>query len=159
LPVIIDELRARGYEFVPVPQLVNKTRAEVMVPLSGAEWLQAKADGFIFGLYHWFTLGIGWVFVLGIVLVSGRAFVIGILALVEKLRPDHDRPPDRLPGVTVLIPAYNEERVIVQTVSSVLASNYPAMHVVVVDDGSTDGTGPLLDERFAGDPRVRILHQ
>jgi len=159
LPAIIDELRARGYEFVPVPQLVNKTRAEVMVPLSGTEWLQAKADGFIFGIYHWFTLSIGWVFVLGIVLVSGRAFVVGILALIEKLRPDHDRPPDPLPGVTVLIPAYNEERVIVQTVNSVLASSYPAMHVVVVNDGSTDGTGPLLDAHFADEPRVKILHQ
>ena len=36
-----------------------------MFPVTGMEWLQAKADGFIFGLYHWFTLGIGWVFVLG----------------------------------------------------------------------------------------------
>jgi cellulose synthase/poly-beta-1,6-N-acetylglucosamine synthase-like glycosyltransferase/spore germination protein YaaH/peptidoglycan/xylan/chitin deacetylase (PgdA/CDA1 family) len=159
LPVIIDELRARGFEFVSVPELVNKTRAEVMVPLSGGEWLQAKADGFIFGLYHWFTLGIGWVFILGIVLVSGRAFVVGILALIEKLRPDHDQPPDPLPGVTVLIPAYNEERVIVQTVTSVLASRYPAMHVVVVNDGSIDSTGLLLDSHFSGERRVRILHQ
>src|SRR5262249_56700060 len=133
------------------PHPINKTRAEIMVPLTGGEWLQAKADGFIFGLYHWFTLGIGWVFVLGIVLVSGRALVVGILALVEKLRPDQAQPPDPLPGVTVLIPAHNEESVIVQTVTSVLASDYPAMHVIVVNDddvhggivGSEDGSDRL----------------
>jgi cellulose synthase/poly-beta-1,6-N-acetylglucosamine synthase-like glycosyltransferase/spore germination protein YaaH/peptidoglycan/xylan/chitin deacetylase (PgdA/CDA1 family) len=159
LPVIIDELRAHGFQFVPVPELINKTRAEVMVPLTGTEWLQAKADGFIFGLYHWFTLGIGWVFILGIVLVSGRALIIGILALVEKVRPDHDQRPARLPGVTVLIPAHNEEGVIVQTVRSVLASDYPAMRVVVVNDGSADSTGMLLDAHFGGEPRVQIIHQ
>ncbi len=159
LPVIIDQLRAQGYQFVPVPELVNKTRAEVMVPLTGQEWLQAKADGFIFGLYHWFSLGIGWVFVLGIVLVSGRALVIGILALIEKMRPDHDQAPDPLPGVTVLIPAHNEESVIVQTVTSVLASDYQAMQVIVVNDGSTDDTGMLLDSHFGDEQRVKIIHQ
>jgi cellulose synthase/poly-beta-1,6-N-acetylglucosamine synthase-like glycosyltransferase/spore germination protein YaaH/peptidoglycan/xylan/chitin deacetylase (PgdA/CDA1 family) len=159
LPQIIDQLRARGYEFVSVPELVNKTRAEIMVPLSGREWLEARADGFIFGLYHWFTLGIGYVFVLGIVLVSGRALVIGILALIEKLRSDHDKAPEPLPGVTVLIPAHNEEGVIIQTVTSVLASDYPRMHVIVVNDGSTDDTRMLLDSHFGDDPRVQILHQ
>ena len=159
LPVIIDELRARGFQFVPVSSLLNKTRAEVMFPVTGKEWLQAKADGFIFGLYHWFTLGIGWVFVLGIVLVSGRALIIGILALSEKIRPDRDQPPDPLPGVTVLIPAHNEESVIVQTVASVLASDYPDMHVIVVNDGSTDNTGALLDNHFSTEPRFQIIHQ
>jgi cellulose synthase/poly-beta-1,6-N-acetylglucosamine synthase-like glycosyltransferase/spore germination protein YaaH/peptidoglycan/xylan/chitin deacetylase (PgdA/CDA1 family) len=159
LPVIIDQLRARGYQIVSVPELVNKTRAGVMVPLTTREWLEAKADGFIFGLLHWFTLGIGYVFILGIVLVSGRALVIGILALIEKFRADHDQPPDPLPGVTVLIPAYNEEGVIIQTVNSVLKSDYPAMHIIVVNDGSTDDTGMLLDSHFSDDPRVQLLHQ
>ncbi len=42
------------------------------------------------------------------------------------------------PSVTVLIPAHNEESVIVQTVQSVLLSDYDDIHVIVVDDGSTD---------------------
>jgi len=159
LPVIIDKLRARGFQFVPVPELVNKTRAEVMVPLTGQEWLEAKADGFIFGIYHWFSLGIGYVFILGIVLVSGRALFIGILALIEKLRPDRIKAPDPLPDVTVLIPAYNEEGVIIQTVTSVLASDYRAMHVIVVNDGSIDDTQMLLDSHFGDDRRVQIIHQ
>ncbi len=159
LPAIIDQLRARGFEFVGVPELVSKTRAEVMVPLTGREWLEAKADGFIFGLYHWFTVSIGWTFLLGIVLVSGRALIIGILALIEKFRADHDQPPNPLPSVTVLIPAHNEEGVIVQTVTSVLASDYPAMHVIVVNDGSTDDTRMLLDSHFGDDNRVQIIHQ
>jgi cellulose synthase/poly-beta-1,6-N-acetylglucosamine synthase-like glycosyltransferase len=93
------------------------------------------------------------------VLVSGRALVIGILALIEKLRSEHVNAPDPLPGVTVLIPAHNEEGVIVQTVTSVLASDYPTMHVIVVNDGSTDDTQLLLDSHFGEDRRVQIIHQ
>lgn len=159
LPKIIDELRAQGFAFVSVPELVNKTRAGVMVDLSGKEWLEAKADGFIFGLYHWLAVGIGMVFILGIILVSGRALIIGILALIEKMRPDHDVAPDPLPSVTVLIPAHNEEGVILQTITSVLASDYPQMYVIVVDDGSTDDTGMLLDAHYGEDSRVQIIHQ
>jgi len=40
----------------------------------------------------------------------------------------------------VLIPAYNEEKVITRTVRAALASDYPSLHVIVIDDGSTDNT-------------------
>jgi cellulose synthase/poly-beta-1,6-N-acetylglucosamine synthase-like glycosyltransferase/peptidoglycan/xylan/chitin deacetylase (PgdA/CDA1 family)/spore germination protein YaaH len=159
LPKIIDALRAQGYQFVSVSNLIGKTRAEVMMPLSSTERLEARADGFIFGIYHWFRLSIATIFILGIVLVSGRALIIGILALIEKLRPDHAVMPDPPPSVTVLIPAHNEEGVIVQTVTSVLASDLTQLRVIVVDDGSTDETGALLDAHFGQDLRVRIIHQ
>ncbi|HME12364.1 MAG TPA: polysaccharide deacetylase family protein, partial [Candidatus Acidoferrum sp.] len=102
LPQVIDTLRARGYSFVSVPDLLGKTRAQVMLPLSSQEQLEARADGFIFGIYHWFRVGIATVFMAGIVLVSGRALVIGILALIEKCRPDHHILSDPPPTVSVL---------------------------------------------------------
>jgi peptidoglycan-N-acetylglucosamine deacetylase len=159
LPKVIDALRAQGYEFVSVPDLIGKTRAEVMMPLSPTERLEARADGFIFGIYHWLSWGMATIFILGIVLVSGRALIIGILALIEKMRPDHALMPDPPPGVTVLIPAHNEEGVIVQTVNSVLASDLHTLKVIVVNDGSSDDTGALLDTHFSEEPRVRIIHQ
>jgi peptidoglycan-N-acetylglucosamine deacetylase len=159
LPQIIDDLRQQGYEFVSVPELLGMTRAQVMIPLSRQEWLEARADGLIFGFYRWFILWITTVFILGIVLVSGRVLIIGILALIEKLLHDHTKMPENPPSVTVLIPAHNEEKVIVQTVNSVLASKYPDLHVIVVNDGSSDNTGDLLETHFADDPQVRILHQ
>lgn len=159
LPQIIDQLRARGYQFVSVADLIGKTRSEVMLPLSAQEKLEARADGFIFAIFQWFRFGIATVFIAGIILVSGRALVIGILAFIEKLRPDHAVMPNPEPAVTVLIPAHNEEAVVVQTVKSVLASSVQSLHVVVVNDGSSDNTGPLLDDSFGNDPRVRIIHQ
>jgi cellulose synthase/poly-beta-1,6-N-acetylglucosamine synthase-like glycosyltransferase/spore germination protein YaaH/peptidoglycan/xylan/chitin deacetylase (PgdA/CDA1 family) len=159
LPQIIDKLREQGYELVSVSDLISKTRAQVMVPLSTQELWQARADGFIFGIYHWFRLLIATVFIAGIILVSGRAVIIGILAIIEKLRPDRAVMPVPEPAVTVLIPAYNEESVIVQTVTSVLASSAQSLRVIVVNDGSSDSTGELLDTHFGQDPRVHIIHQ
>ena len=159
LPQIIDAFRGRGYQFVSVQDLIGKTRAQVMLPLSPEEQFEARADGFIFGIYHWFRVGIATVFILGIVLVSGRTLIIGLLALIEKLRLDHAVMPNPPPSVTVLIPAYNEENVIVETITSVLFSDHKDLHIIVVDDGSTDKTGELLDTNFSREPRVRIVHQ
>jgi cellulose synthase/poly-beta-1,6-N-acetylglucosamine synthase-like glycosyltransferase/peptidoglycan/xylan/chitin deacetylase (PgdA/CDA1 family) len=159
LPQIIDELRAQGYQFVSVSNLIGKTRAEVMLPLSSEERFEASADGFIFSFFQWFRFFIGMIFILGIVLVSGRAVVIGLLAIIEKLRPDRAVMPNPPPSVTVLIPAHNEENVIVQTITSVLLSDLKDLQIIVVDDGSTDKTGELLDSRFSHELRVRIIHQ
>ncbi len=159
LPLIIDGLRANGYELTSVSDLLGKTRAGVMVPLTFQERLSARADGLIFGIIQWVRLGIATVFILGIVLVSGRAVIIGILAILEKLRPDHAKMPDPPPGVTVLIPAFNEESVIVQTVTSVLLSDVTDIHVIVVDDGSADRTLELLNSNFGNNEAVQILHQ
>ena len=159
LPQIIDVLRERGYQLVSVSDLLKKTRAEMMPALSPEERFEARADGFIFTLYQWSRFFIGIIFILGIVLVSGRTVIIGLLALIEKLRPDHALMPDPPPSVTVLIPAHNEENVIVQTVKSVLLSDLKDLQIIVVNDGSIDKTGELLDANFSHEPRVRIIHQ
>jgi len=53
-----------------------------------------------------------------------------------------------LPGVAIVVPAYDEEAVIVETVQSLLSLNYPDLEVVVVDDGSTDDTLARLRNAF-----------
>jgi cellulose synthase/poly-beta-1,6-N-acetylglucosamine synthase-like glycosyltransferase/spore germination protein YaaH/peptidoglycan/xylan/chitin deacetylase (PgdA/CDA1 family) len=159
LPLIIDELRARGYQFVSVADLLGKTRADLMLPLTFRERMAAQADGFIFGIFQWSRFAIATVFILGIVLVSGRALIIGLLAIIEKLRPDNAKLTEPPPGVTVLIPAYNEESVIVQTVQSVLLSDLDDIHVIVVDDGSSDRTLEFLESNFEKNNNVQIIHQ
>ena len=159
LPQIIDGLRAKGYEFVSVPDLLGQTRAQMMPPLTQQEWIFVRADAFIFELYRLFRSSIAFIFVAGILLVSGRALIVGLLALIEKLRPAPLDHPEYQPAVSVLIPAYNEESVIVETVRSALASRYPKLEVLVVDDGSSDRTAELVRANFGGEPRVRLLLQ
>ena len=159
LPQIIDKLRAQGYEFATISELLGETRAQIMPTLTQREQLVAQVDGFIFDLVHYLRMAIVFVFLAGIALVSGRTLIIGVLALVEKLRPAPADHPEYKPRVTVMIPAYNEEAVIVATVRSALASRYENLEIVVVNDGSADRTGDLVVQNFGDDPRVRLIAQ
>ena len=69
--------------------------------------------------------------------MSARLIIVGIFAIIDRLRrPHRQASPGFNPRVAVLIPAYNEEKVIVRTIRSVLNSDYTNLHVIVIDDGS-----------------------
>jgi biofilm PGA synthesis N-glycosyltransferase PgaC len=72
-------------------------------------------------------------------------------------RADFYGPTADTPGVSVLIPAYNEEAVIGTSVAAAIGSNYPELEVLVLDDGSTDGSEAAALEAIAGDPRCRVF--
>ena len=59
-----------------------------------------------------------------------------------------------MPQVTVIIPAYNAEAYIERCVRSILAQTHRALRLLVVDDGSTDRTGAILDALAAGQSRL-----
>ncbi len=58
----------------------------------------------------------------------------------------------------VIVPTYNERENIIRLIDAVLAQD-PRIDVLVVDDGSPDGTGALVDERVAIDSRVHVIHR
>ncbi len=65
------------------------------------------------------------------------------------------------PSVAVLVACKDEELVVDGMVSALLTLDYPAaqLSVVIVDDASTDGTGPRLDDWAAANPQIRVLHR
>ena len=65
--------------------------------------------------------------------------------------------PAEPPFQSVLIPAHNEAKVIAETVRHILASDYPNLEVIVIDDGSKDETAEVVHTAFASDPRVRLI--
>jgi peptidoglycan-N-acetylglucosamine deacetylase len=161
LPQIIDGLRQRGYEIVPVSALLGKTRADVMPPISANERWASWIDGLNFSLFAFVSSFILFVFFVGDVLMSARLVLIGALAIFDRFRrrnPVVD--PNYRPSVAVLIPAYNEEKVIERTVRSVLDSDYPNLRAIVIDDGSIDGTVEVTRAAFQkeiADGRVTVL--
>ena len=62
------------------------------------------------------------------------------------------------PLATVITPTYNRADFLGQAVESVLAQTYPHFEMLVVDDGSTDGT-PAVMKRYLSDERIRYFHQ
>ena len=141
LPVLIDSLRAHGYKIVPVSELMGKTRAEVMPSLKQDQMWQARVDAIAFAIWAFFNHFVVFVFFVGDILMSARLIIIGVFAIIDRFRKRKNYAgPDYAPRVAVLIPAYNEEKVIVRTIRSVMMSNYKNIRVVVIDDGSKDNT-------------------
>lgn len=63
------------------------------------------------------------------------------------------------PSVTVLVSSYNYAPYVVEAIESALGQSEPPALVIVVDDGSTDGSQALLQRHFGQEPRVRLIEQ
>lgn len=61
--------------------------------------------------------------------------------------------------ISVIIPVYNVEQYLPQCVESILAQTYQRLEIILVDDGSTDGSGRLCDALAQRDGRVRVIHK
>jgi glycosyltransferase involved in cell wall biosynthesis len=64
---------------------------------------------------------------------------------------------DVAPCLSVVIPVYNEQATIKEIVRTVCAQR-PVQEVIIVDDCSTDGSGAMVDQIAAGNPRIRVMH-
>ena len=152
LPMIIAGVRAKGDEVVPLSELVGKTRADVMPPIPASERWAARLDWLGFALWDFSSQAIVWIFFLGDLLMSGRLLFVGTFAVFDRFRSQPSGTPNEVaaykPMVAVLVPAYNEEKVIERTVRAVLASDYPNMRVIVIDDGSSDKTLEVAQRAF-----------
>lgn len=71
--------------------------------------------------------------------------------------PPPNPAPEQHPRVSVIVPARNEARNIERLVRSVLATSWPNLELIVVDDRSSDGTGQLARTAGHGDPRLIVL--
>ena len=63
------------------------------------------------------------------------------------------------PLISVIVPVYNTKAYLERCVSSIINQTYSNLEIILVNDGSTDGTGALCDELAETDPRIRVLHK
>jgi cellulose synthase/poly-beta-1,6-N-acetylglucosamine synthase-like glycosyltransferase/spore germination protein YaaH/peptidoglycan/xylan/chitin deacetylase (PgdA/CDA1 family) len=147
---LIDALRAHGYTIVPVSALMGMTTAQVMPPLTFWQHVRSIPDSIAFSALDIVANFIVMVFFVGDILMSARLLIVGLFAVIDRLikrRPIAS--PGYCPRVAVLIPAYNEETVIVRTIRSVLNSDYKNLRVIVIDDGSQDRTAEVAAAAYA----------
>jgi len=67
-------------------------------------------------------------------------------------------PAEKLPTVSVIFAARDEEKYISQCIQSLLLQNYPHLEIIVVNDRSTDNTPTIIDRLAAQDSRIKPLH-
>ena len=163
LPAIIDYLRMRGDTIVPLSEIINLPRDTVMPPLREQD--QPISARYVYGSFAVmrFLENAAWTLLAVVTLLALlRVTFFGICALRhhrrERACPVSE--PATYPPVTVLLAAYNEDRVIASTISHLLESDYPApIEIVVVDDGSKDQTAIVVAEIAAREPRVKFISQ
>ncbi len=63
------------------------------------------------------------------------------------------------PAVSVVVPVRNGARFLRRAIDSVLTQTWPDFELIVIDDGSTDGTADILSALQTADPRIRVIHQ
>ncbi|MBS0476620.1 MAG: glycosyltransferase family 2 protein, partial [Proteobacteria bacterium] len=145
------------YQLVPVSQLAGLSRDDVMPVVAGQQQAAIRADIGLFAILATLGAALRWTFFFAIALGIARAVLMTTLALLDRKSTAPKEADSFNPTVSVIIPAYNEEVVIVASISRILASDYPGLQVIVADDGSRDRTSELVATHFAGDPRVTLL--
>ncbi|MEO6848144.1 MAG: glycosyltransferase [Chthoniobacterales bacterium] len=159
LPKIIDYLRHRGDTIVPLGELIHQPRDIIMPPLDSQQKLGPRIAHI--GLRVWqFTESFLWSFlIVAAILMLLRTLFTVALAVYHRFRKQEPLP-DYFPAVSVLLAAYNEEKVMRTTLDRILESDYPgAIEVIVVNDGSSDDTGEILQKATEADSRIRVIEQ
>ena len=159
LPKLIDALRAKGYSFVTVSELAGLPQAQAMPPIPPKS-LNRIVGLPVFMTVSWLGYLLTSLFFIAIWLgVARAAFLCGVALFNRQVEARRVAPslPEPAPLQSVVIPAFNEAKVVVQSVRRILASDYPNLEVIVIDDGSTDGTSECVRQHFGDDARVTLL--
>ncbi len=155
---LIPELRARGFQFVPLSDFLGATPGSVDPPATGSEHVRGEMLIGSLTAARWLTEFLAFLLAPVMVLAILRAIaVVGLARAHAARRRREPRPEGFHPPVSVIVPAYNEATGIEKAVSSLTGSDYPTFEVIVVDDGSTDGTGELVDALKL--ERVRVIRE
>ena len=153
---LITELQQRGYTFDTVGSAVKAP------PWHPATTLQRLQGRMLDAAVRVANLVV-WIIKLALAILAGLAVLRTVLQVLLAKR--HSRQPvpvsrarrARLPDVSVIVPAYNEQRGIAACVRSLAATDYPNLDIIVVDDGSTDDTAAIVAGLAL--PNVRLLRQ
>ncbi|MFF3133904.1 glycosyltransferase [Streptomyces mirabilis] len=158
LDKFVPELQERGYRFQNLTEALDAPSAHTEV--TGLELWKGKAWVYLVRASDDVTD----VLVVGIAIIGVLVFTrFGMMLLLSALHARRVRRKDFRWGpapvtepVSVLVPAYNEAKCIENTVRSLMASEHP-VEVLVVDDGSSDGTARIVEDLLL--PNVRVVRQ
>jgi peptidoglycan-N-acetylglucosamine deacetylase len=162
LPKIIKQLKKDGYTFTTVADLLGKTKEEVMptVALDNSKiyWNMKTSYWVTKGMYF-FSHTLSWLFLIGVLLSGLRSIFMMLFAGKNYFSKSKKLIESSTQYVSILIPAYNEEVNIIRTIDSVLNSTFTNYEIIIIDDGSTDGTLEKIKSKYEHHNLITILHK
>ncbi|HEV7687037.1 MAG TPA: glycosyltransferase family 2 protein, partial [Acidimicrobiia bacterium] len=154
---LITKLQGQGYRFTTVSGLTGLPPGAVVNPVGQVAHLQGLALLLALRLAADLTRTFLLLVIPLTVLTLLRSLAVVILAR-RQVRLTRPAPaPTFFPPVSIIVPAYNEEVGIAAAVLSLVGNDYPTLEVIVVDDGSTDGTAAAV--AAIGDSRVTLIRR
>ncbi|SRR6266568_46567 len=156
LKVLLPRLAAQGYRFTTVSAALGLPPAPV-APVG--QRLRGHALRWAQLLGGWLAQLLTWLMLIAVGL-SGLRLLVQVVcaqAHARRVRRQAREPLRYLGPVSVIVPAFNESANIAATVRSLVACEYPWVEVIVVDDGSTDGTAEIVARLRL--PGVHVIRQ
>ncbi|HYH52238.1 MAG TPA: bifunctional polysaccharide deacetylase/glycosyltransferase family 2 protein [Acidimicrobiia bacterium] len=154
---LIPRLKDQGYRFTTVSEMAGLAPGTAVEPVGRFDRLQGLALMLALRLATLLSKAFRFLFLPFTALTLIRSVAVVALARRQAKATAAAEIGTYLPPVSVIVPAYNEEVGIAAAVRSLAGNDYPALEVIVVDDGSTDGTADVV--AAIGDPRVRLIRQ
>ena len=159
LEKLIPDLKAKGYNFIRIDQAMGVSENALLPTYNGNEAALVFATNIMNRIRSLFWPAVSVIFVL----TTGFSLLRIIFMSIFVLRSTkHRRLRFRAPGskyLSVLIPAYNEEKTIGKTLESLQVSSHRRMEILVIDDGSTDATSKVVERYALRDKRIRLLRK
>lgn len=158
--MLIRYFRAKGYEFTTVADLLGKKPDDVMPPVphgNGYYLLQINYGlaelGYLSG-YIFYAL-----FLVFMLLSAIRLITLGVLAILQKKKETSliQILPPSYPLVSIIVPAYNEEVNVIDSLHNLLKCDYSNFNIIFVDDGSKDATWQKVTEAFSNHPTIKLF--
>ncbi len=162
LPRIIRYFKSQGYQFTTIADLIGKSKNDLMPVIH-----DDATSSFVGQMYRFFILSyfygkwvLFYVFLVAIFLALGRIVLVGVLA--SRQFSIHKKTvktitAQNLPPVSIIVPGYNEEVTVLQTINSLLKTDYPVFEIIFVDDGSKDRTLEMVTNAYSNHPQVKIF--
>lgn len=161
LPHLIDYFYERGDRIVTLSEMLGKGPDELMPPFkSDDESFARMVSNGGFRLLTRFEALLWSFMIAATLLVVLRTLAITLLASRHRLHQTTLLETGYQPPISILIAAFNEEKVIEETLKHLLRTTYGGtIEVIVVDDGSKDRTGTIVQRLAEVDPRIRLIRQ
>jgi cellulose synthase/poly-beta-1,6-N-acetylglucosamine synthase-like glycosyltransferase/peptidoglycan/xylan/chitin deacetylase (PgdA/CDA1 family) len=146
LEKLVPELRARGFKFVGLDALLSGGAGQADPPATSSQHVRGQLLIASLTAARVLTEIVAALLIPFAVIAILRTIAAVAFARLHAARMrKQPTPEDFQPPVSIVVPAFNEAAGIEQAVRSLAFSDYDEFEVVVVDDGSTDGTGELVD--------------
>lgn len=160
LKALIPRARALGYTFSTVQPLLPSAYVPQRTTPETDDYLTLATYTAILVAPD---VVITWLFWFGIGSLTVLTFLYVVLAVINNGRQRRRRwdavAEEDWPFVSVVLPVYNEERVVEKTLAALQVSDYPRFEVVAVNDGSTDNTLAVLRDYAGTWPQLQVLDQ